>query len=155
MALSLTPFILDCKTLLAQEWTIGLHHVLCEANGVANNLAGRALALGGVKPPKWLFYILYAPKHATSRVVYLKKIQPSYDKLLNLQPTVHLDVSIKDIILFTHLSLSLSLFGLLVRHYFIIFYGVAILFYCVVWKNKNRKVECTVKWEGIIDKVTF
>ena len=109
MALSLTPFILDCKTLLEQEWTIGLHHVLCEANGVANNLAGRALALGGVKPPKWLFYILYAPKHATSRVVYLKKIQPSYDKLLNLQPTVHLDVSIKDIILFTHLSLSLSL----------------------------------------------
>ena len=50
------------------------------------------------------------PQNMPHLGLYIQKnIQPSYDKLLNLQPTVHLDVSIKDIILFTHLSLSLSL----------------------------------------------
>ena len=62
-------------------------------------------------------------------------------KLLDLQPTVHPAANLKSIILFTHLSLSLPFYVS-----FIIFSGVVIifycidliiLFYCVVWKNKN------------------
>ena len=66
-------------------------------------------------------HCLNTGKHVTSRVVYLKNIQlPSYTKLLNLQLIVHLDVNLKDIILFTH---------------FFLLVASKALFYNILWCN--------------------
>ena len=36
-----SAFILDCKILFDQEWTVLPRHVFCEANGMANELVKR------------------------------------------------------------------------------------------------------------------